>query len=359
MGAGWRQLRPRLLKLLLLCVPSLAIWWCWHIYLTDLFPAYTPSLRPIDDWYFALLPDLLMSIGRNIIDHWLFFAPILVVVARGLYVLGRRGLARNSAPVSPADQFAAGFALIHTGYSGFLIICYLAVFDEQEIRAAAEWFRYQAHTGGAGLLVALMLAMERWPVVFGPAVWWRLPESLSIPIAHGKSMMAFLEHAPARLFGTAVAAIALPLAASVAIVWGPGIFHSNPQIDLVEIQQLRRIGQSIGRSIARAGRDAAVELITYDQLLPVIIVRYDVWANAGKLIRSFIITPAYDAGPDMALRYVDAERNGAFVVALKHDGRAHCAVWVNADEDLLFSETDTAPCGLSLSVVPHDLTFSR
>jgi hypothetical protein len=56
---------------------------------------------------------------------------------------------------------------------------------------------------------------------------------------------------------------------------------------------------------------------------------------------------------------LDAERNGAFVVALKHDGRAHCAVWVNAGEDLLFSETDTAPCRLSLSVAPHDLTFSR
>jgi len=34
-----------------------------------------------------------------------------------------------------------------------------------------------------------------------------------------------------------VAAIALPLAASVAIVWGPGIFHSNPQIDLVLLSQ--------------------------------------------------------------------------------------------------------------------------
>jgi hypothetical protein len=244
--------------------------------------------------------------------------------------------------------------LIHTGYSGFLIICYLAAFDEQEIHAAAEWFRYQAHSGGAGLLVAVMLAMERRRVVFGPAAWRRLPESLSV---HGRSMMAFLEHAPARLFGTGVAGVAL--AASAAIVRGPGIFHSNPQIDPIEIQQVRRIGQSIGQSIARAGRDAAVELITYDQLLPVIIVRYQVWANAGKLIRSFIITPAYDAGPDMGQRYVDAERNGAFVVALKHDGRAHCAVWVNAHEDLLFSETDTAPCRHSLSVVPHDLTFSR
>jgi hypothetical protein len=354
MGAGWRQLRPRLLKLLLLCVPSLAIWWCWHIYLTDLFPAYTPSLRPIDDWYFALLPNLLMSIGRNLIDHWLFFVPILVVVARGLYVLGRRWLASNRAPVSPADHFAAGFALIHTGYSGFLIICYLAAFDEQEIHAAAEWFRYQAHSGGAGLLVAVMLAMERRRVVFGPAAWRRLPESLSV---HGRSMMAFLEHAPARLFGTGVAGVAL--AASAAIVRGPGIFHSNPQIDPIEIQQVRRIGQSIGQSIARAGRDAAVELITYDQLLPVIIVRYQVWANAGKLIRSFIITPAYDAGPDMAQRYVDAKRNGAFVVALKHDGHAHCAVWVDAGEDFLFSETDTTPCRLSLSLAPHDLTFSR
>src|SRR5258708_25180130 len=128
-----------------------------------------------------------MSIGRNMIDHWLFFAPILVVVARGLHVLGRRWLARNSAPVSPADQFAAGFALIHTGYSGFLIICYLAAFDEQEIRAAAEWFRYQAHTGGVGLFVHLMLAMERWRVIFGSAVCLALPVSLFLSIVYVKT----------------------------------------------------------------------------------------------------------------------------------------------------------------------------
>src|SRR5258708_38741119 len=114
-----------------------------------------------------------MSIGRNMIDHWRFFAPILVVVARGLYVLGPRWLAGNSAPVSPADQFAAGFALIHIGYSGFLIICYLAVFDEQEIRAAAEWFRYQAHTGGGRLLGALLPAIARWGGVFWPVFLWQ------------------------------------------------------------------------------------------------------------------------------------------------------------------------------------------
>src|SRR5258708_28776753 len=136
-----------------------------------------------------------MSIGRNMIDHWRFFAPILVVVARGLYVLGPRWLAGNSAPVSPADQFAAGFALIHTGYSGFLIICYLAVFDEQEIRAAAEWFRYQAHTGGAGFVGALMLAMERWAGGFRPGVLGRLPEVTFNPIVYRKTIIAFLEPA--------------------------------------------------------------------------------------------------------------------------------------------------------------------
>src|SRR5260370_15414335 len=167
-----------------------------------------------------------------------------------------------------------------------------------------------------------MLAMERWRVIFGPAVWWRPPESLSILTVHGRSMIAFLEHAPARLFATAVAAVGLLLAASAAIVRGPGIFRSNPQIDLVEIQQVRRIGQSIGQSIARAGRDAAVELITYDQLLPIIIVRYQVCADSGKLIRSFIITPAYDACPHLAHRYVGAERNGAFVRALNQGVRA-------------------------------------
>src|SRR5258708_35000030 len=126
---------------------------------------------------------------------------------------------------------------MHTGYAGFLIICYLGAFDEQEIRAAAEWFRYQAHIGGAGLLVALMLAMERWRVVFGPAVWWCPTESVSIPIIDGRSMMAFLEHAPTRLFGTAVAAVGLLLAAIAAIAWGPGIFILHPQTHPGEIRQ--------------------------------------------------------------------------------------------------------------------------
>src|SRR5258708_19890653 len=121
-----------------------------------------------------------MSIGRNMIDHWLFFAPILVVVARGLHVLGRRWLARNSAPVSPADQFAAGFALIHTGYSGFLIICYLAAFDEQEIRAAAEWFRYQAHTGGFGVGVSLVLRLATGRRVFSSLFFFCPPSPLSL-----------------------------------------------------------------------------------------------------------------------------------------------------------------------------------
>src|SRR5258708_13857099 len=120
---------------------------------------------------------------------------------------------------------------MHTGYAGFLIICYLGAFDEQEIRAAAEWFRYQAHIGGAGLLVALMLAMERWRGVFGPAVWWCPTESVSIPIIDGRSMMAFLEHASTRLFGPAVAAVRLLLAASAAFVWGPAMFRSSPTVD--------------------------------------------------------------------------------------------------------------------------------
>jgi len=118
-----------------------------------------------------------MSIGRNMIDHWLFFAPNS----------GCRGtrLIRSWPPLASAQQctrfsgrsVCCGLRIDPYRLFGFLIICYLAAFDEQEIRAAAEWFRYQAHSGGAGLLVALMLAMERWRVVFGPAVWWCPPES--------------------------------------------------------------------------------------------------------------------------------------------------------------------------------------
>jgi hypothetical protein len=361
-GPAWRHVRFCIGALFLVCIPSLAVWWGWHVYLTRLFSAYVPSLRPIDDWYLWLLPNFFTAIGRSMADHWLFFAPILVVVARGLYVLARRWLAGNIIPVSPADRLAAAYALVHGGYTAFLIICYLAAFDERDIRTASEWFRYQAHTGGAGLLVASMLAVERWRVVFGADIR-RRPVDPSSSAFDGKSIRARLaaavpKYAPAPTVAIGAATMALLLAASVAVARGPGIFHAAAQIDPRDLREVRRIGQAVGRSIAKVGKGTAVELITYDQLLPVLIVRYDAWANAWSLIRAFDIVPADDAGPDMAHRYAQAERRGIFAVALKHDGRARCAFWGHPVEDLLLWQIDSAACRLSRAGAPHDPTGS-
>ena len=356
-GPGRHQIKSCLLNLFLVCIPSFAVWWGWHIYVTRLFPAYSPSLRPIDDWYLSLLPDFLMSIGWNMIDHWLLFVPILVVAARGLYILGRRWVVGNRTPLSPADQLAAAYAFVYIGYTAFLMICYLAAFDERDIRAAAEWFRYQAHIGGAGLIVASMLAMERWRVIFGAGIWRRSIESSSLTL-RGKSISAFFADARARILAVGASTVALLLATTLAMVRGPVIFHSAAQIDPGQMQQVRSVGRAIGQSIAKAGKDVAVELITFDYLLPVLIVRYEGWANAWRLIHTFDIVPADDAGPDMAHRYLDAERSGIFAVALKYDGRTHCAFWGHAGEELLIWQTGTADCRFSRADAPHDPNHS-
>jgi len=312
-----RQFRRHILILAVVCFPSLAVWMCWQVYRTTIFPANAFGFLPLADWHFFLLPDLLLAIVRSMAEHWVFFVLMAIVVIRGWYVIGNRWIGVNRAIMSPADRLAAVFALIETGYTGFLIVCYLGAFAEDEVLRAAEWFRYQAQIGGAGLLVAIALTNERLPQRVPVAVAW--------------------------------AAFALVLAMALIILPAPGVYPGQAVYDHPELQQVREIGKDAGEAIAQAGEPVTVELVNDDEFLANLIVRYEIWARSPRLVREIIWTSA--TGEDeIADLLATGDRPASSVVALeKHDG-VHCAVLAKASLAKLLGPTrDAAPCLALLS----------
>ena len=136
------------------------------------------ALRPLAEWHFDALPDLLTALLRTAGQHWLVFLPIAAVTIYGWWVVARLFIARLAVirfgrgseraglatSLAPADRLAALFALMETGHLAFLFICYLGAFAEDETRRAAEFLRYQAELGAAGLTAAASLSFCMMPV---------------------------------------------------------------------------------------------------------------------------------------------------------------------------------------------------
>lgn len=290
-----RSLRESILTLALVVAPSIALWLAWHIYLTKVFVAHANSFHPIGQWYFSLLPDLLGAMAQNMAEHWLFTVPVAITVARGWYVLGRGWLGRERIRPSPADRLAAIFVLIESAYIGFLVICYLGAFEEEEVVATAlEWFRYQAHVAGAGLLVALALAAERLRQV--------------------------------RFVTLAPLALLLPFAVAWKLSSGPGVYEYKGVLSKAEVQPIRQLGREVGQLVGASGRDVNVDLVAYDTYLAGLIMRYEIWASAPSRVRSIEILSA--ANETEVVAELRAAIQRAFHAVVEVGGDDRCAVYV-------------------------------
>lgn len=290
-GRG-RWLRP-LRLLALVSLPWVAVWLCWQFYLTKIFSAPAFGLHAVADWNFAALPDLLRAMLDELVTHWPYFLPVIVVVARGCYVLGRRWLfGERSTPVL-ADRMAALFALVQGGYLAFLFLCYLAAFSDVEARGAAEFFRYQTHLGGAALVVAMALIVQR------------LPRSLPVVVAP--------------------AVLAAQLATVVVILPEPGLFEADADYGHAEFRQLREIGRLAGEAVARDRKRVSMEFLTDDDYLANLIVRYEMWSRAPRLLGKFTWDGANDG--ELPGRFAAALRRGMDVVSTQRSNdEIHCAI---------------------------------
>ena len=217
--------------------------------------------------------------------------------------------------VSRADRLAALFTLVQGGYLAFLFICYLGAFEEFETRKAAEFFRYQAHIGGAGLIAGLALVMERLPRPLPAAV---APALLAAQIA--------------------IAAVILP---------APGLFTGKADYGPAELRQIRQIGNNAGQAITRDGGPVTVQLIadydSKDDLLANLILRYEMWAAAPLRVRR--VDWEWVSGDQQPARFVEGLGLAQHAVANTRLGGIHCAVHGReAHVELLVPANDVPAC---------------
>ena len=293
----------------LILLPSVAVWLCWHAYLAEVFTANAVSFRPLSQWYFPLLPDLLRTIGSTAAEHWLFFLPIALIVARGWFVLAFGLRKRVSFPIRTGDRLAAMFALVETAYVAMLIVCYIGAFNDGEVKGAAEFSRYQAEIGGAGLLVALVLVAER------------LRE--------------------ARFVALMPAALALQLGA-VALIWpAAGIFEYAGVLPADEIETLRQLGREAGVNIRAEEKTDVVMFTSELHPLEMLVMRYQMWATAPDLIARMTLVPREDERTPIATLMRAAKWPTPSVILI--NASPPCGLYADSNGPQLLPTSEAAP----------------
>lgn len=129
--------------------PSILLWLVWRGYALTSFEAGELRPRRFSDWNFALLPTILGSVLRTIVQKATFYLCLIAVIV-GAVLTWRR---------SPRSWEATLLALIvgtAVLYNGFLLFTYIAHFPPQMARNAHSYFRYSGHLS---LLVMLGLAV--------------------------------------------------------------------------------------------------------------------------------------------------------------------------------------------------------
>jgi hypothetical protein len=305
--ADRRDGRDALIAVVLVSLPSIAVWLCWHIYLVEVFTAHAVSFRPLGQWYFSLLSDLIAAMGHVVVEYGLFFAPIAVVSARGGYVLVR--CSGGGTAAGSGDRLSATFALAATAYFGFLVICYLGAFNDGEVRRAAEFTRYENEIGGAGTLVAIVLAVERlrWP----------------------------------RLIALTPVILTLQLVAVWMIGPADGIYQYGGVIPATEIETLRRLGREAGRLIERDNATRRVDMFVDAHTLATLVMRYQMWATAPLQITSANVVPV--EGGNAAIAPLNKTMQHSVSAVALVDGSPRCGFYGDNDRAELLPTSRASP----------------
>jgi hypothetical protein len=282
-----------------LCLPAIALWACWKFYLGEVYSGDEFILRSPAEWHWFVLPQLVRAIAETMIRHWLYFIPIAIVVGRGWLVILRR-IFRGAGEDAYADRLAALFALVETAWLAFLTACYLGALSAHEASFAAEFFRYQAHVGGAGLVAAVALA----------ATW--------LPHARPRPLLTM--------------ASAAEIAILAAVFPSPALYASPGVYSIRDVLKVRSLGEPVGRAIAAAGSPARVEIVHNDHYLTVVILNYSIWSGAPRLVRE--VADRLVAPDEIVDTFTQALSRSDYAIAVKRVDDILCAAFARRGEPL-------------------------
>jgi hypothetical protein len=149
--------------------PGVAFLVVWRWYVLHGPPNSEQSFRPLNDWNFDELQQMLAAIGGLLADAPLFHGMMWSVTAAGVIFLfqlpGKRSEARWLAIIC---------AIVWPGYNAVLLVSYLGVMSPYDAQIAADYWRYSPHVTLLGLYAVVMgLTCARWPV------WLKLRSSVA------------------------------------------------------------------------------------------------------------------------------------------------------------------------------------
>lgn len=138
------------------------VYLAWRMYVAAHISGGEFSFRPLSEWFIALIPDIAARMALVASKKGGYFGIMVVAVVLALRAVWR--------PRTEFDRLAVLTATMFLAYNGFLLLCYVAAFEQGEALRAASYWRYNTHLGGVCLVFAgVGLAMlwrrrARWPV---------------------------------------------------------------------------------------------------------------------------------------------------------------------------------------------------
>jgi hypothetical protein len=180
-GAFDRRVGPKraLIYLAPAFVPAALLVGVWRFYVEAHFPP-DAELRflPIDQWNVAAIPDIFVSMARQIWPRTPFFALLYGLTLSALPLALRRGLT----PAVRLILLTSGVTIL---YTGFLVFTYVAHFPGEIGASAHSFFRYNLHIEFLATLAIVAFARESWMRQGAPDLGrgWRMVGGLAIVLA--------------------------------------------------------------------------------------------------------------------------------------------------------------------------------
>ncbi len=127
-------------------LPGIVIYAIWRFHLATAVTGGELSLRPLDEWYIGLIPQILWAMLVVLAKKGAYLA--LMIAAVGFAV---RGLIRFRTPL---DRLAIIVGAVFIGYNAFLLFAYVATFGKFDALRVASFWRYNMHLGPLGVAFA-------------------------------------------------------------------------------------------------------------------------------------------------------------------------------------------------------------
>ncbi|MSO93868.1 MAG: hypothetical protein EXQ86_10775 [Rhodospirillales bacterium] len=165
----------------LVLAPPLAAYALWRYHVNTELATKEMGLRPLSEWLFELVPDILARMALIASKKGIFFALAVIAV-----VAAFRGLVRCRGSF---DRLAIVTGTVILGYELFLFVSYVAIFGSYDALRAASFWRYNLHLGLLIVAFAAFGAARLWARFIGDridprkVVWVPIVATLALPIA--------------------------------------------------------------------------------------------------------------------------------------------------------------------------------